>query len=76
MGRAFSDIFHDQTYVVCWDAQARSAKIVDQQGNPFHTLTAYWFAWYAFHPETKIFMKDSGIAKLDRKILDGVCEKT
>jgi len=75
MGRTFSDSLHDQTYGVCWDAQGKSAKIVDQQEKPFPTLTAYWFAWYAFHPDTKIFMKDSGIAKPDMKILDGVCEK-
>ncbi len=55
-GPAFSDSLNNQDYIVCWDNESRSAKVVDQQGKPLSTLTAYWFAWYTFHPETKVFM--------------------
>ena len=74
-GRAFSDSFHGQDYVICWDAQAKSATVVDQQGKPFPTLMAYWFAWYAFHPSTEIYTEDSKTAKPGMKLLDGICEK-
>jgi len=73
MGLAFSDSFHGQNYVVCWDDKARSAKVIDQQGDPLPTLTAYWFAWYAFHPETTIFIRDTEQSKLEMKALNGVC---
>ena len=73
MGQAFSDSLHDQDYVVCWDAQARSAKVVDQRGEPFPSLTAYWFAWYAFHPDTDVFLIDSNQARPRKKSLHPVC---
>ena len=73
MGQAFSDSFHARDFVVCWDSQARSAKIVDQHGDPLPTLTAYWFAWYAFHPDTTIFIRDTEQSKPEMKALSGVC---
>jgi hypothetical protein len=73
MGQAFSDSLHDQDYVVCWDAQAKSAKAVDPMGEPFPTLTAYWFAWYAFHPDTEVFIRDSRQTRLEMKSLNAVC---
>ena len=73
MGQAFSDSLHDQNYVVCWDEQARSAKVVDTMGEPFPTLTAYWFAWYAFHPDTEVFIPDSRQTRPEMKSLNAVC---
>ncbi len=73
MGPAFSDSLHGQDYVVCWDAQARSAKVINQMGTTFPTLTAYWFAWYAFHPDTAIFNGDTGLSSKEMKALSEVC---
>jgi uncharacterized protein DUF3179 len=73
MGPAFSDSFHGREYVVCWDRQARSAKVVEQQGKPLSSLTAYWFAWYAFHPDTEVFIRDSRQAKRETKSLNTIC---
>ena len=73
IGRPFSDSLHGQDYVVCWDEQARSAKVVDQGGEPFPSLTAYWFAWYAFHPDTDVFLIDSNQARPEKKSLQPVC---
>ena len=56
-GPAFWDSIHKKDYVVCWNGEARSAKVVDPQGKPIPTVTAYWFAWYAFHPKTDVFME-------------------
>ncbi len=72
-GPAFLDSFNGKDYVVCWDEQARSAKVVDQKGGPFPTLTAYWFAWFAFHPETEVFHMNSNQTTRGRKSLTSVC---
>jgi len=61
--------------VICWDGQAKSATVVDQQGKPVPTLMAYWFAWHAFHPSTEVYTGNSKIAKPGMKLLDGACEK-
>jgi hypothetical protein len=73
LGPAFSDSIHSQQYVVCWDGQARSAKILNQQGKPLPTLTAYWFAWYAFHPNTEVFTRDSKQTKQELRTPDHAC---
>lgn len=73
IGPAFFDSFHGQEYVVCWDKQARSAKVVDQRGRPFQSLMAYWFAWYVFHPDTEVFTWDSRQATPEMKSLNTVC---
>jgi hypothetical protein len=41
---------------VRYDPEHRSARIEDETGEPLPTLTAYWFAWFAFHPETELFV--------------------
>ncbi|VAW88587.1 hypothetical protein MNBD_GAMMA17-332 [hydrothermal vent metagenome] len=33
----------------------QSAAAFDQHNNEIATITAFWFAWYAFHPETDVF---------------------
>ena len=73
LGSNFSDSIQDQHFVVCWDGQARSAKILDKQGKPLPSLTAYWFAWSTFHPDTAIFIRDSKQPKL--KTLHAVCQE-
>ena len=40
---------------VRYDPVHRSARIEDTEGNPLPSLTAYWFAWFAFHPDTQVF---------------------
>ncbi len=30
-------------------------KVVDSRGNQLKSFTAYWFAWYAFNPDTKLY---------------------
>ena len=34
---------------------ARNAVVRDMEGNVLPSISLYWFAWYAFHPETDIF---------------------
>jgi hypothetical protein len=40
---------------VIFDRENSSARALDEQGREIPTVMAYWFAWYAFHPDTKVF---------------------
>lgn len=38
-----------------YDASTRTAEISDANGKIIPTTETYWFAWFAFHPETDIY---------------------
>ena len=44
-----------KTLVIYFDMETLSGRIEDKNGKPFPVLSAYWFAWFAFHPETEVF---------------------
>lgn len=54
----FKDEYQGQDIEVHYDAQNQTARILDSNGNELPTLMAFWFAWYAFHPETDIHTTD------------------
>jgi hypothetical protein len=49
------DQVNGQRVTVRYNAASRSASVVDEQGKPIPSVTAFWFAWYAFHPDTQVF---------------------
>lgn len=49
------DRFAQRQVRVRFDRQHQSARIEDEAGNPLPAVVAYWFAWYAFHPDTDIY---------------------
>ena len=51
----FVDTVNGQSLFVHWNSQEKSAYIIDDKGFTVPVIQAYWFAWYAFHPETTIF---------------------
>jgi len=51
----FIDEFQGQRFEVTYDNKNQTARIVDDDGNELPTLLAFWFAWYAFHPDTGIY---------------------
>jgi hypothetical protein len=51
----FTDTVNGQTLTVRYDAKNRSAAVFDQQGKPLPGVKTFWFAWYAFHPDTEIY---------------------
>ena len=55
--RKFEDEFRGHRIQVEYDHKNRTARIIDQEGQEIPTLTAYWFAWYAFHPQTDIYKR-------------------
>lgn len=44
-----------QTILIKYDVVGESATVFDLQGNLIPSIQLYWFAWYAFHPNTAIY---------------------
>lgn len=51
----FEDAVGEEPITVSWSASAKTASAFDRNGDEIPSVIAYWFAWYAFHPETEIF---------------------
>ena len=50
------DRFEGQIFTIEYDASARSARVTNAQGELISSLTVFWFAWVAFHPETEVYV--------------------
>ena len=44
-----------QSFQVHFDAENDRGWVTDLEGEEIPSVRAFWFAWYAFHPETEIF---------------------
>ncbi|MGF1717840.1 DUF3179 domain-containing protein [Photobacterium chitinilyticum] len=53
--KMFSYLFEGQQLNIHWDSQNQSAWISDAEGKQLASTMLYWFAWYAFYPDTKVF---------------------
>ncbi len=51
----FTDQFAGRDLTIQYNDSERSARIFDNKGVEIPTLNSFWFAWYAFHPDTEIF---------------------
>ena len=49
-----TDEFNGQSVRIEFNAALQTAFVTDVEGKPIPSATMYWFAWYAFHPETEI----------------------
>ncbi|WP_078483844.1 DUF3179 domain-containing protein [Candidatus Reidiella endopervernicosa] len=49
------DIFAGQELEVRFNVELRSGGVFDSAGVELPSLTAYWFAWYAFHPDGEVY---------------------
>jgi hypothetical protein len=54
----FADEFQGQNFEVQYDKKNDTARIVGPDGEEWPTLISFWFAWYAFHPDTEIYTAD------------------
>ena len=52
------DEFNGRSLTIHYDAENRSARITNERGETIPSTTGFWFAWYAFHPETSVFTAD------------------
>jgi len=51
----FTDEFAGQELTIEFDKKNRTARVLGERGSEIPTTMAFWFAWYAFHPETAIY---------------------
>lgn len=54
------DRIADQPVIVRFDRLNESARVFDAEGKQLPAMTGFWFAWYAFHPETEVFQAERG----------------
>ena len=57
-GGSRTDHIAGRTIEIRFDANARSARVLDDQGREIPSVTLYWFAWVAFHPDTLVYSAD------------------
>jgi hypothetical protein len=53
--KKFEDSVGGTTITVEWFESEDFARILDDTGQELPSVIAYWFAWYAFHPDTDVF---------------------
>ena len=51
----FQDVIGGRAVVIDWLAEEQTARVVDSRNEELPGVLAYWFAWYAFHPDTEVF---------------------
>lgn len=49
------DTLAGRDIIVRFDPAHQTGAVFDPSGKELTSLTAFWFAWYAFHPETEVF---------------------
>ncbi|MCB1906630.1 MAG: DUF3179 domain-containing protein [Rhodocyclaceae bacterium] len=59
-GGRIDEVVGGRPVTVVFDREHRSARAFDAAGRPLPGITAYWFAWIAFHPDTTVFAADAG----------------
>ena len=52
---SFDDQLAGETFSVEFDAKNKTARVISADGSEIPTTMAFWFAWYAFHPDTAIY---------------------
>ena len=57
LGRtSLQDQFQGQQLHLEIDVPNRDGSIKDATGKPLELVNGFWFAWYAFHPDTEVFV--------------------
>lgn len=51
----FVDTINGKPYSIHWSEEDEYARILNADGDELPSVIVYWFAWYAFHPETLVF---------------------
>ncbi len=53
---SFEDDFNGKQYRVHWNGDSRSARVSATSSTAApDSIQGFWFAWFAFHPETQVF---------------------
>ena len=51
----FEDTINGARITIVWDSVNRAVKLYDKNGDRIAGVQGFWFAWFAFHPDTLIF---------------------
>jgi len=51
----FEDVIGAQVVRIIWSEAGQSAYALDSEGRQLPSVSAYWFAWFSFHPHTLIY---------------------
>ncbi len=51
----FTDRIGDHPVHVEYDAAHHTGRVLDAAGQEIPSVIGFWFAWYAFHPETEVY---------------------
>lgn len=54
-GKVLENSFEGQELKITYNSQAQSAEILDENGKQIPAVTNFWFAWFAFNPETEVY---------------------
>ena len=52
------DQFQGRELLINYSSDSQSATITNEQGEELPALTTFWFAWYAFHPKTEVYVAE------------------
>lgn len=50
-----SDEFAGRHFTIHWDRDSQQAALKDSSGERIAAIEGFWFAWFAFHPDTEVF---------------------
>jgi len=50
-----TDKMNGTSVKVIFDKQSQTAMILDGKGKELPSVVGFWFAWFAFHPDTQVF---------------------
>jgi len=54
-GKELKDSFQGKDLIIKYKPSSKSAEIFDAEANPIPAVTNFWFAWFAFHPDTEVY---------------------
>ncbi len=49
------DAVDGKSFAIHWNKKDQSGYVTDEAGVIVPVVQSYWFAWYAFHPETEVY---------------------
>lgn len=49
------DELNNKKIIIHYDSKSHSARLTSTDGKAIPAITAYWFAWITFHPDTLVF---------------------
>lgn len=52
---SFTDKLNGKNFTIKWDSENRAVSIFDAGGKEVAGIQGFWFAWFAFHPDTEVF---------------------